>query len=51
MIRKSDFLLHGMLVFDTNVLLNLYFYTADTRNKMFGVMEKCKGRLCYQVLN
>lgn len=27
-----DFITNGMLVFDTNVLLNLYFYTADTRN-------------------
>ena len=47
----KDFLMNGMLVFDTNVLLNLYFYTADTRNKMFGVMEKCRERLWmpYQV--
>lgn len=46
-----DFLTNGMLVFDTNVLLNLYFYTDDTRNKMFGVMEKCRERLWmpYQV--
>jgi hypothetical protein len=46
-----NFLGNGLLVFDTNVLLNLYFYTADTRNKMFGVMEKCRERLWmpYQV--
>lgn len=49
--EKKNFLEKGMLVFDTNVLLNLYFYTADTKNKMFGVMEKCKDRLWmpYQV--
>lgn len=45
------FLKNGLLVFDTNVLLNLYFYTAETKNKMLGVMEKCKDRLWlpYQV--
>lgn len=45
------FLQKGLLVFDTNVLLNLYFYTPETKNKMFGVMEKCKDRLWlpYQV--
>lgn len=45
------FLQKGLLVFDTNVLLNLYFYTSETKNKMFGVMEKCKDRLWlpYQV--
>ena len=44
-VEIRDFLTNGMLVFDTNVLLYLYFYTDDTRNKMFGVMEKCKERL------
>lgn len=45
------FLQKGLLVFDTNVLLNLYFYTTETKNKMFGVMDKCKDRLWlpYQV--
>lgn len=47
----KNFLEKGLLVFDTNVLLNLYFYTTETKNKMFGVMEKCKDRLWlpYQV--
>ena len=42
---------NGIIVFDTNVLLNLYFYTVETKNKMIGVMEKYKERLWmpYQV--
>lgn len=47
----KDILEHGIIVFDTNVLLNLYFYTTETKNKMIGVMEKYKDRLWmpYQV--
>lgn len=42
---------NGIIVFDTNVLLNLYFYTVETKNKMIAVMEKYKERLWmpYQV--
>ena len=42
---------NGIIVFDTNVLLNLYFYTSKTKNKMIGVMEKYRDRLWmpYQV--
>lgn len=47
----KSYLENGILVLDTNVLLNLYFYTAETKDKMIGVMEKCQERLWmpYQV--
>ncbi|MBR5747500.1 MAG: DUF4935 domain-containing protein [Prevotella sp.] len=47
----KSYLENGVLVLDTNVLLNLYFYTAETKDKMIGVMEKCQTRLWmpYQV--
>lgn len=35
----------GMVVFDANALLNLYRYTANTRDDLFQVIEKLKDRL------
>ena len=42
---------NGILVFDTNVLLNLYSYTKSTKEKMLEIMKKYKNRLWmpYQV--
>lgn len=40
-----------LFVFDTNVILNLYRYTPETRDKMIEIMEKYKDRIWmpYQV--
>src|SRR5690349_1378861 len=35
----------GYFVFDTNALLNLYRYTADTRNDFLAVLKNLKDRL------
>ena len=42
---------NGILVFDTNVLLNLYSYTKSTQEKVLKIMKKYKNRLWmpYQV--
>lgn len=42
---------NGILVFDTNVLLNLYSYTKSTKEKVLNIMKKYKNRLWmpYQV--
>lgn len=32
-------------IFDTNVLLNLYRYTVETRNSFLDIMEKIKDRI------
>lgn len=42
---------NGLIVVDTNVLLNLYRYSDDTRKKMLDIFEQLKKRLWipYQV--
>lgn len=42
---------NGILVFDTNVLLNLYSYTKSTKEEVLNIMKKYKNRLWmpYQV--
>lgn len=42
---------NGLIVVDTNVLLNLYQYSDDTRKKMLDIFEQLKKRLWipYQV--
>ena len=42
---------HGVIVLDTNILLNLYRYSEATRDEILSVMEKLKDRLWmpYQV--
>lgn len=42
---------NGILVFDTNVLLNLYSYTKSTKEEVLNIMKKNKNRLWmpYQV--
>ena len=42
---------NGIIIFDTNVLINLYRYTEKTRNDFFEVLEQYKDRLWipYQV--
>ena len=35
----------GNFVFDTNVLLNTYRYTPNTRDDLFGVWEKLRNRI------
>lgn len=46
-----DILENGILVFDTNVLLNLYSYTKSTKEEVLNIMKKYKNRLWmpYQV--
>ncbi len=41
----------AMIVVDSNILLNFYRYSEDTRNKIFEILEKLKMRLWipYQV--
>lgn len=41
----------SIIVVDTNILLNFYRYSEDTRNKLFKILEKLKPRLWipYQV--
>ena len=33
---------HGLFVFDTNVLLNLYRYQSKTRDELLNVLEQNK---------
>lgn len=42
---------HAVIVLDTNILLNLYRYSEETRDDVLSVMEKLKDRLWmpYQV--
>jgi hypothetical protein len=42
---------HGIVVLDTNVLLNLYRVSQNTRNEVLDVLRKLEGRLWlpYQV--
>lgn len=42
---------HATIVFDTNILFNLYRYTAETRDDLLAVMESHRDRLWlpYQV--
>lgn len=42
---------NAMIVVDSNILLNFYRYSEDTRNKIFEILEKLKTRLWipYQV--
>ena len=42
---------NGIIVLDTNMLINLYRYTEKTRNDLFGVLEHYKDRIWipYQV--
>lgn len=49
--EKNSILSDCIFVFDTNILLNLYRYTAETRNKMLDVMKTHKNRIWipYQV--
>ena len=48
---KKEIFQNCLFVFDTNVILNLYRYTADTRDKMLSIMEKYRERIWmpYQV--
>lgn len=41
----------GFIVIDTNILLNFYRYTDETREKMYEMLSECKQRLWipYQV--
>ena len=41
----------ALVVVDTNILLNCYRYSSETRDKILGILEKMKGRLWlpYQV--
>ena len=56
-IEPSDYERHNLwenaiFVFDTNVLLNLYRYSAKTRNSLLDAFESFKDRIWipYQVL-
>ena len=42
---------NGIIVFDTNVLLNLYRYNEETRNELLKLMKSYQNRLWmpYQV--
>ncbi len=42
---------NALIVVDSNILLNFYRYSEDTRNKIFKILEKLKSRLWipYQV--
>ena len=42
---------NALIVVDSNILLNFYRYSEDTRNKIFEILEKLKSRLWipYQV--
>lgn len=41
----SEFWENGLLVLDTNVLLNLYRYSAKTRDELLGVLWRVQDRL------
>lgn len=47
----KDIWQNAMIVVDSNILLNFYRYSEDTRNKIFEILEKLKTRLWipYQV--
>lgn len=42
---------NGLVVFDTNVLLDLYRYSAETRDSLFGIFERLQDKVWipYQV--
>lgn len=43
--KLNDMLENGIIVFDTNVLLNLYRYSSDTRQELKKVIEWCKDQV------
>ncbi|WP_223865008.1 PIN-like domain-containing protein [Streptomyces sp. 5-10] len=49
--ERSQFFTEGLVVLDTNVLLNLYEYTPEARNQVLNALEHVKHRLWlpYQV--
>ncbi|MER7795472.1 PIN-like domain-containing protein [Streptomyces sp. NPDC097640] len=49
--ERSRFFADGLVVLDTNVLLNLYEYTPSARNQVLNALEQVKDRLWlpYQV--
>lgn len=49
--EKQELWEKAVFVFDTNVLLNLYRYSAKTRNSLLGAFESFEGRIWipYQV--
>lgn len=49
--EKQDLLKTAIIVFDTNVFLNLYRYSKPTRDALIQIMVSCKDRLWmpYQV--
>lgn len=49
--EKKDVFSNGIFIFDTNVLLNLYRYTVNSRDEVFHIMEVHNDRIWipYQV--
>ena len=43
--EKQDLWEKAVFVFDTNVLLNLYRYSAKTRNSLLSAFESFKDRV------
>lgn len=43
--KLNDMLENGIIIFDTNVLLNLYRYSTATREELKKVIEWCKDRV------
>ena len=44
--REKELLRNAIIVFDTSALLDLYYYSENTRHKLFeNVFEKIKDRL------
>jgi hypothetical protein len=43
--ERRAFFTHGLIVLDTNVLLNLYDYTPSARNQVFEALEQVKDNM------
>lgn len=43
--KKKELWANSVYIFDTNVLLNLYRYSKNTRNDLFDVFEKLEERM------
>src|SRR5260221_6409356 len=49
--KISELWQEGIFVFDTNMLLNIYRYTDESRNRFFEILDRLKNRIWipYQV--